>query len=57
MFAEGGRAQVSSHALRTWRMFPTQLVEVRSPLPIIPAEVRYAAIMLASPTPICLRPF
>ena len=38
-------------------MFLAQLVEMPSPLPIIPDAVRYAAIVLAPPTPICLRPF
>ena len=38
-------------------MILAQLVEMRPPLPITPAAVRYAAIVLASPTPICLRPF
>ena len=44
-----------SHALRVWRMIQAQLVEMRCTLPITPDAVRYAAIVLASPTPICLR--
>ena len=48
---------MSSHAPKNHQMILAQLVAEGSPLPIIPAEVRYAAIMLASPAPICLRPF
>ena len=51
------RARVHLHAPRTWRMIQAHLVEVRPPLPITPAAVHYAASVLASPTPICLRPF
>ena len=51
------RARDHLHAARPPKMILAQLVEMRPPLPIIPNAVRYAAIMLASPTPICLRPF
>ena len=57
MFAEGGRAQVSSHASKTHYMFLAQLVAEGRPLPIILLSANYGTSVLASPAPICLRPF
>ena len=57
MIPGGCCAQVSSHAPKTHYMFLAQLVAEGCPLPIILLSANYATSVLASPTPICLRPF
>ena len=57
MIPGGCSAQVSSHASKTHYMFLAQLVAEGCPLPIILLSANYGTSVLASPAPICLRPF